>query len=226
MSLIINIDTSMERASVCLSKDGQSLGLLQSTEQKEHASFLHPAIQQLMQQCGYSMQETDAVAVTAGPGSYTGLRVGLSSAKGLCFALNKPLIMVGTLEMMAFAALQQLGETLSERDLLCPMIDARRMEVFTALYDMTLQTVQAPCAMVLDGTSFAAYAAGQRIFFSGNGASKFGELSQHRNFIFRNVESNATHLAFLATEMYRKKTFADLAYAGPQYLKEFFFKTN
>src|SRR6266513_982784 len=129
MSLLLNIDTAIETASICLSKDGNVLHLSINENQKDHAAWLTVAIQEMMQNSGYQLNQLNAIAVTIGPGSYTGLRVGLSTAKGLCYVLKIPLLTIGTLEMMAFAAKQ------NPVDLLCPMIDARRMEVFTAVYD-------------------------------------------------------------------------------------------
>src|SRR5882762_5440642 len=145
MALILNIDTATELASVSLSKEGQSLALLQNKDQKDHASWLHPAIEKMMQETGFRMQELDAVAVTAGPGSYTGLRVGMAAAKGFCYALNIPLITESTLKVMAFAAREQT----EPEGLYCPMIDARRMEVFTALYSTDLVEIIPATAMVI-----------------------------------------------------------------------------
>src|ERR1700758_4691343 len=130
MALILNIDTATAKASICLALDGKTLALAENWTQNEHAAWLHSAIEQMMQQTGYRLRDLQAVAVTAGPGSYTGLRVGMAAAKGFCFALDIPLIAEDTLRTMAFAAKEQLPGT----DLLCPMIDARRMEVFTAVY--------------------------------------------------------------------------------------------
>jgi len=134
MSLILNIDTASENAHVSLAKDGQVLHTLSNDSQKEHASFLQAAIEQLIKNAAVSFKEVDAVAVTAGPGSYTGLRVGFASAKGLCYALKKPFITIGTLEVLTVSALQLYPPAADENILCCPMMDARRMEVFTAIY--------------------------------------------------------------------------------------------
>src|SRR5689334_17760726 len=127
MSLVLNIDTAVETASICLSEDRKILQVSINENQKDHAAWLSVAIQNMMINAGYRLNQLHAIGITIGPGSYTGLRVGLSAAKGLCYALNIPLITIGTLEMMAFAAKDEPA------DLLCPLIDARRMEVFTAL---------------------------------------------------------------------------------------------
>src|SRR5215208_5364975 len=128
MSFILNIDTALETASVSLANNGRMLQSLVSESQKDHASWLHPAIKILLEKQGIGMDQLVAVGVSNGPGSYTGLRVGLSTAKGFCYALNIPLITIGTLKLMAFSARDEA------EDLICPMIDARRMEVYTAIY--------------------------------------------------------------------------------------------
>src|SRR5687767_1657626 len=135
MALILNIDTAMELASICLSDEKEVLSFSENRDQKDHAGWLQPAIKQVMDDAGFSLSELAAIAVTSGPGSYTGLRVGLSSAKGLCFALKLPLITVNTLEAMAQAVPSEAAA------LRCPMIDARRMEVFTAIYDDAMNEV-------------------------------------------------------------------------------------
>ena len=127
MALILNIDTATEHASACLSKDGQLLAMESNPNQKDHASFIQPAIQRLMAAVNYELLAIDAIAVSNGPGSYTGLRVGLSTAKGLCYALNKPLILINTLEIIATAAIQHTVEA-SAGQLFCPMIDASVVE--------------------------------------------------------------------------------------------------
>lgn len=220
MALILQIDTATDNAGVCLSREGVPLASLANADQKSHASFVQPAIQQVMAAANYPLTAVDAIAVTSGPGSYTGLRVGLSSAKGLCFALNKPLIMVNTLEVIAAA---QLAVSLpSDKALICPMIDARRMEVFTALYDCNLQAVLPPAALILDENSFAAELANQPIVFCGNGSSKWQPLITNTNAVFSNTLPGAETLAVLAWNAFKQGDFADLAYSEPFYLKEFF----
>ncbi|GGH77212.1 tRNA threonylcarbamoyladenosine biosynthesis protein TsaB [Filimonas zeae] len=220
MGLILKIDTATEIACVCLSRNGILLDQLANTEQKSHASFVQPAIAQLMQQTGYQLEQLDAIAVTAGPGSYTGLRVGLSSAKGLCFALQKPLIMLNTLEVMAAA---QVTVTPPENNvLLCPMIDARRMEVFTALYNKDLHELMPPMALILDEHSFADTLAANTMVFFGSGSSKWQQLIQHPNAQFSTVQHQAEGMTALAWKAFQDKRFANLAYSEPLYVKEFF----
>ena len=150
MSYIINIDTATATAHVSIAQDGKLLQALQNESQKDHGAFVQTAIQQLLKAAALSFVDIDAIAVTAGPGSYTGLRVGLASAKGLCYALNKPLLTLNTLEVLTTAAKKFSNN--QQGVLYCPMIDARRMEVFTALYTDTLTALVPPCAMILNDT--------------------------------------------------------------------------
>ncbi len=232
MALILNIDTATENASVCLSDDNIVLALQQSTEQKNHASFVQVAIKEILLAAGCRMNDIDAVAVTEGPGSYTGLRVGLASAKGLCYALNKPLILINTLEVMAYAAINDLenkglfevndDEKIEEKYLFCPMIDARRMEVFTAIYTKELEIVEAPTAVLLEADPFAEVLKEKVVVFSGSGSKKFQEICLDAHAAFSASMHNAGHLAFLAAKAYKVKKFTDLVYAAPFYLKEFY----
>lgn len=216
MAFILNIDTAVETASVCLAHDSRPLQFSMNHNQRDHASWMHPAIQKVMQDANMEMSQLDAVAVTIGPGSYTGLRVGLSAAKGLCFALGIPLISITTLDMMAFAVKEQPA------DLFCPLIDARRMEVFTAVYDKTLTQIVHPCALVLDGKNFDALLNEKKIIFSGNGSNKLKEILFHTNALFSPIVATAADMAHLSNESFLKKRFADLAYVEPLYLKEFY----
>ena len=225
MALLLNIDTATEHASVCLSKHADVLGLIESKEQKNHASFIQVAIQQLMINCGYQLKDIDAVTVTAGPGSYTGLRVGLASAKGICYALNKPLIMVNTLEVMAQSILthyQSTNQPINASTFLCPLIDARRMEVFTALYDPSLKGIEPPHALIIDEHSFEALLQIHKIVFSGTGYPKLKEIISAPNASFLPIQHNASHLAIRAITAYQSERFANLAYSEPLYVKEFF----
>lgn len=219
MPLILNIDTATEFASVCISNGNETLGIEKNTEQQNHASFLQPAIKKIIQAANISLQQLDAIAVSAGPGSYTGLRVGLASAKGLCYALGKPLICVNTLEVMARACILHNN---ADENLYCPMIDARRMEVFTAVYNNRLEAVLQPCAMILNENSFAELLNGHTIIFSGSGIAKAQKILQHPKAQFRNVQHDATHLSILALQHFIENKFADAAYAEPLYLKEFY----
>jgi tRNA threonylcarbamoyladenosine biosynthesis protein TsaB len=246
LPLILNIDTATEFASICLSRDGVVIGFEENQEQKNHASFLQPAIKKLMGIGNWELGNVNAIAVTNGPGSYTGLRVGLASAKGLCFALNKPLILLNTLQVMSVASRawlvasgnKELGignwefeeqtrkETNKKQEtrniLFCPMIDARRMEVFTALYDAELNEILKPTAMILDNNSFANELANHQIIFSGSGSFKMKELQLNNNASFSDAQYSAKDMIAISKKMFEQKIFADLAYAAPDYHKEFY----
>lgn len=233
MALILSIDTARETAIVCISRDGillaESLGL----EQKNHASFIQPAILQLMATAGLQLNAADAIAVVAGPGSYTGLRVGLSTAKGFCYALGKPLILLNTLEVMAHSMITAglAGTESSEKTGLtplqtyyCPMIDARRMEVYTGVYDQQLTTILPPTALVLTADSFSDLLENHNMVFSGNGAAKFSEILHHPHARFVSLPHLAPSITALAEQALANGNIADLAYAEPFYCKEFFTK--
>jgi len=217
MALILHIDTSVEGASVCLARDSVVLRSALNNRQKDQPGWLHTSIRQLMADMDLGMNELEAVAVAIGPGSYTGLRVGLSAAKGLCFALNTPLIAINTLEMMAFGIREKGNDAL-----LCPTIDARRMEVFTAVYNSELKEVMAPCAMILDGTNFAQLLAGSKMIFSSNGSAKLKQVLSHPNASFSEKTATAEDMVHLAGQYFLKKRFANLAYTEPLYVKEFY----
>lgn len=222
MSLLIHIDTAVQTASVCLSLDGQILAVKSNPSPRDSAAWLHPAIHELVQECGYKMQQVQAVSVSAGPGSYTGLRVGMATAKGLCYALHIPLITVGTLQMMAAAAVTQAPRNA----LLVPMIDARRMEVFTAVYDQQLNEVTAAHNAVLTTETFEDLLTNHELLFFGNGSTKFKSLVQHRNALFAEVDATAQHLVALAVKQLQQNHYADLAYAEPFYSKAFYSPLN
>lgn len=226
MALILNIDTATEHASVCLSQDGKSLIVESNPNQKDHAAFIQPAIKRIMITAECDLSSIDAIAVSNGPGSYTGLRVGLSTAKGLCYALDKPLLLLNTLEVIATAAIQNAQElsiiNYQSSTLFCPMIDARRMEVFVAVYDDQLKEIQPPTAKILDENSFADLLINNNIVFSGSGAEKFKNIVAGNNAYFLQAQHDASHMATIAEKLYLLKSFADKAYSEPYYLKEFF----
>lgn len=223
MGLVLNIDTAIDKAIVSLSKDGKILQEAFNEAQRDHGAFLQPAIQSISKKAGIVLQELNAIAVVSGPGSYTGLRVGMATAKGLCYALNKPLILIGSLDVLACQAIKELPITKNAiPTLFCPMIDARRMEVFTALYDQFLNTILAPSALVIDETIFAKQLLKNKIIFMGNGAAKWQQLCSHKNAEFFEAQSNSLYMSELSYNKYLKKTFADVAYTEPNYVKEFY----
>ena len=216
MSLILNIDTALDTASVCLSEDGNVLESSFSENQKDHASWLHTEIAELLQKSGHQIKDLNAVAVSIGPGSYTGLRVGMAAAKGFCYALQIPLITVNSLKIIAFAVKEEAI------DIICPMIDARRMEVFTAVYSKDLQEKVSPHVMVVDEKSFASFLLSGKVLFCGNGVKKLQPIISNSNALFSNTIADASHLSRLSFNCYNNKEFADLAYAEPLYIKEFY----
>lgn len=217
MGFILNIDTAVETASVCLSEGATAVAVKVNPAQKDSAAWIHTAIRQLMLEQQIKFDALSAIAVSAGPGSYTGLRVGMATAKGLCYATGLPLLSINTLQMMAAAAMEE------PTDLLCPMIDARRMEVFTALYTPALEEVMAAHPLVLQPDSFQAMLQKKSITFFGNGSNKFQNLiHQNTNACFKHIIVNATHMAILANSCFLQEKFTNLAYSEPCYGKEFF----
>jgi len=216
MALILNIDTAVETASICLAKDAEVLSFAKNENQKDHAAWLHVAIKEIFEKNNLKLRSVDAIAVTGGPGSYTGLRIGMATAKGICYALNKPLISLNTLLVMANAA------TNENADLLCPMIDARRMEVFTAIYSKELQLTKEPAAITLNENSFDEYLLNNSICFFGNGSNKFQAIKKSQQAFFSDVKTDALSMILVSEKKFAEKEFADLAYAEPLYLKEFY----
>lgn len=220
MSLILNIDTSLETASVSIAKNGNILSFQTNAIQKDHAAFLHVAINELLAKENLRPTQLDAIGVTLGPGSYTGLRVGLSAAKGLCYALNKPLISVGTLEMMTKDVLTNLED--ASNFLFCPMIDARRMEVFCAMYDADLKEIVTPHAKVLTSQSFAEKYDKNMIMFFGSGMAKFRDITKNDNASFATNKFLANALNSLTYKKFIEKNFSNLSSSIPQYSKNFY----
>ena len=220
MALILNIDSASENAHVSLAREGQVLHTLTSGSQKEHAAFLQTAIHDLTKITGIHLKEIDAVAVTAGPGSYTGLRVGMASAKGLCYALKIPFITISSLEVLTVSALQIYTEP-QENILFCPMIDARRLEVFTAVYQHDLNIYLQPCAMILNEFSFEKELLNNKILFFGSGLEKWKNICTQPNALFMSISTLPQSLSKLSNRLFLEKKFTDLAYSEPFYLKEF-----
>lgn len=221
MSLILQIETATDICSVVLAQNGKAIGSVNDAGARNHASVLVPAIQHLIQSAGLKMEHIDAVAVSKGPGSYTGLRIGVATAKGICFALEKPLIAINTLESMAAWYSKQHPKNQSK---ICPMIDARRMEVYTALFSKTIDTVLDTQALLLDENSFSEHLAQGPVIFIGNGTDKFQKLLQgHHNALFvNNFHPNAEGMSAIALNLFQEKRFESVAYFEPFYLKDFY----
>tara|TARA_R110001592_G_scaffold32788_1_gene114483 strand:+ start:445 stop:1131 length:687 start_codon:yes stop_codon:yes gene_type:complete len=219
MSLILGIETATKMCSVALSDENGLLALKEVGGEYSHAENLNSFIADICIEAGKELSDVDAVAVSKGPGSYTGLRIGVSAAKGFCFSLNIPLISVDTLQAMA----KNPSREIERGVLFCPMIDARRMEVYTALYDGEGNKTEDISAKIIDENSFANELKVSKIVFFGDGAEKCRTvLESNPNAIFiEDVYPSAKHVNELALEKYKRKEFEDLAYFEPFYLKDF-----
>ena len=222
MVLILHIETAIETASICLAKDGVVIAWDSNNQQKDHAAWIHNAIKIMMNDLSYPLNSLSAVSVSAGPGSYTGLRVGMATAKGLCYTLKIPMITLNTLEIMAEAAKNKCEKEDKKTDLLVPMIDARRMEVFTAIYNSSLQNLLPPQAMVLDENSFFGWKNDHNMLIFGNGSEKCRNLLVHPNIFFENIYFDATDMVKPTHSNFLQVIFADLAYSEPFYTKGFY----
>ncbi len=218
--MLLNIDTATENASVSITLNGVSIAYLCNEHQKEHASFVHTATERMLRDVGYKINDIEAFSVTSGPGSYTGLRVGMATAKGFCYGLKKPFIAINTLEVMAKAAIDTASYSVHDY-LFCPMIDARRMEVFTALYNNRLEVVLAPGPVILEEKMFDIYMTNKKILFFGSGSGKFRELPTNKNAVFVDVQYNAKNLGTLADKAFHERRFTDIPYSEPDYFKDF-----
>lgn len=233
MALILNIDTATSAGSVCLSRDGVPLAEQINMDQKDHAAVIAPLIKKIVEENLVSFEEIDAVALSGGPGSYTGLRVAASTAKGLCYAWNIPLIAINTLKMMANGMKSTLAQSVEHKaqssqvinHFFCPMIDARRMEVFTALYNWELKPVIGPAAVVLDGSFLHQYRQ-EPVSLFGSGMLKAKKLlaQQPASWHFYHLTCKASYLAPLAEQAFKERQFQDVAYFEPFYLKSFWKK--
>lgn len=221
MSCILNIETSTNVCSVALSQDGVCLYEDVNMEGPSHAQVLAGYVKNAVSFADSHAIPIDAIAISKGPGSYTGLRIGVSEAKGVAYGRDAKLLSVPTLKLLTVPIL--LGhEELPEDALLCPMIDARRMEVYCALYDRALNEVVQTQALVIDSDSFKDYLDKQPIYFMGNGADKCVETIQHPNAHFiKNIVPRAKNMIPLAEIAMAKEQFEDVAYFEPFYLKEF-----
>ncbi len=216
MALILNIETATDICSVGLSQDGQPIFRKDASGTFQHASQITLLVEACANAADIQLADLDAVAVSAGPGSYTGLRVGTSTAKGICYALDKPLLAIPTLETLAHAAhLVQPGEAY-----FIPMIDARRMEVYTAVFDQTTNALSETEAKIIDEAAFEEWRTqGKPIFLCGDGAEKCRAILNDPIFQYLPILCSADHLAALAEKAFQKKQFADVAYFSPFYLK-------
>ncbi len=221
MALILLIDTSTRICSAALGSDGNVLAIRETNEHNAHSSSLGLFIEELIRAEQISMNDLQTVAVSRGPGSYTGLRIGVSTAKALCYAMDIPLIAIDTLKILAYGMRENHKGV--ENVLFCPMIDARRMEVYDALYDKKLNLVREIRAEIITQKSFSDLLNSKRIVFGGDGSEKCKKLfADQKNALFpSDITLSSSYMAFLAEEKYRKKDFEDVAYFEPYYLKDF-----
>ena len=220
MAVILNIETSTNVCSVALAAEGIVLCHCEDFEGHNHAALLSGFIKRCLDWLRDHEMKLDAVAVSMGPGSYTGLRIGLSEAKGLAFALDLPMIGVSTLQLLAVSAM--FNNDMDPDVLLAPMIDARRMEVYTAVYDMALEPVMEPRPVILDSGSYGDLLDGRKVVFFGNGSDKFSGVTSSPNASFiPGIVPLATDMIALSERDYANRRFIDPAYSVPAYLKDF-----
>jgi tRNA threonylcarbamoyladenosine biosynthesis protein TsaB len=226
MSLILNIETSSEICSVGLSDNNELLSLKESQEPNSHSRLLTVLIDNIFSEINIKISDLDAVAVSKGPGSYTGLRIGVSVAKGICYSLNKPLIAIDTLQSLAINIFENSQYYLKagnpENILICPLIDARRMEVYTGLYDIKFKIKKKVSADIIDTESFKDILSGNIVLFGGTGAEKCKKILSHSNAIFiDNINASAKYISKLSYLSFENEEFENTAYFEPFYLKEF-----
>jgi tRNA threonylcarbamoyladenosine biosynthesis protein TsaB len=218
MGLILNIETATRTCSVALAQNGILLSCKEAHDVNSHASILNIYISEVLAEAGKKIEQLDAVAVSNGPGSYTGLRIGLSAAKGICYALDIPLITINTLESLAEG---MKNEVFDENAVYIPLIDARRSEVYYGVYNSDLQTLEEVKPLILDENSFSNYT--NIKFIAGNGAKKVIEISKNSNFVFlNNVTFSAKSMVKKSNYFFKQKSFSDVSYSEPNYLKPFF----
>jgi len=215
---ILNIETATTNCSVSLSFDGDILAIREDNNNTySHSERLHTYIDEVLKESNVSPSDLSAIAVSKGPGSYTGLRIGVSTAKGLCFALDKPLISIPTLESLAY-------QVTTDKGVIIPMLDARRLEVYASIYDCEYKQIRETKAEILDLNSFLDYLRNNKVVFIGSGVSKTSELIKHPKAVFiQNKLPSARDMGQLAYVKYKKNDIEDVAYFEPYYLKDFLF---
>ena len=225
--LILHIETATDICSVALSEGDRELSLVESSQARSHASLLNTFIRQSIAEAGKELRDLDGVAVSKGPGSYTGLRIGVSTAKGLSYALEIPLLATGTLESMAngslsHAAIRELISIHDDLILLCPMLDARRMEVYAGFYTLKGNLFRQMSADIIDEESYHEILEAHPVCFFGNGADKCKAVLDHPNALFIDgINPSATTMIEPVLKKYQLKQFEDVAYFEPFYLKDF-----
>ncbi|MDR1258645.1 MAG: tRNA (adenosine(37)-N6)-threonylcarbamoyltransferase complex dimerization subunit type 1 TsaB [Tannerellaceae bacterium] len=221
MSCLLHIETSTTVCSVALSLDGESFFERASFDGPSHAALSGVYVEEALALLRCRDMKPDAIAVSSGPGSYTGLRIGVSLAKGLCFGYDIPLISVPTLEIIAYRTIGQTSPA-SPGALYCAMLDARRMEVYAAIFDARRRSVRGTAAEIIDAGAYASFLAGHTVYFSGSGAAKCRDVIASANAVFVDgIHPLAADMAPLAEKLFNDGSFEDTAYFEPFYLKEF-----
>ncbi|MCD7964035.1 MAG: tRNA (adenosine(37)-N6)-threonylcarbamoyltransferase complex dimerization subunit type 1 TsaB [Rikenellaceae bacterium] len=231
MALILNIETGTDVCSVALSENGRLISLRENSEGKGHAKYLAVYIEEILNEMNLKPDSLDAVAVGMGPGSYTGLRIGVSVAKGLCYALGIPLIAVNSLESLVRVAFDDykagiMGIDNLDNSYLCPMIDARRMEVYCQIYDGKDKAITPIEAKIIGTDSFEEFISDKQFVIFGNGASKCRDLLNGPNVRYVDVIHSASGMVDLSAEAFAQNNFVDTAYFEPFYLKDFVMTTT
>ena len=222
MAILLHIETATPVCSVVLADNQRILSIRETSEKNSHSQVITVFIDEMLKECGLQPAQLEAVAVSKGPGSYTGLRIGVSTAKGICWALDKPLISVGTPEAMALGMREKYTQSEKLPILFAPMIDARRMEVYTGLFDENLHNIKPVYAAIIDENTFEEFIKDHIICFAGDGAEKCKALLTHPNFRFMNdFDASAVFMAPLAAAKFVAGNFEDVAYFEPYYLKDF-----
>ena len=220
MANILNIETSTDVCSVALTSDGQVLEHHENYDGQTHSTLLSAYVQDALHYLRSRELPIDAVAVSMGPGSYTGLRIGMSEAKGLAFGLNVPLIGIGTLELLTVSAM--FSDFFDDEVWFAPMIDARRMEVYTAVYDTSLKAMVPPQALIIDDGTFNEMLTERQVVFVGNGAQKAQDIIHHPHAVFKSeIKPVAVDMMALSEKAFREQRFIDVAYSTPLYLKDY-----
>lgn len=215
MQTILCIETASTNCSVAIGREGMILALKEDYSRNfSHAERLHIFIQKILEENNLSLSDFNAIAISEGPGSYTGLRIGVSAAKGLCYTLGLPLIAVPTLTSLA--------SQVKDKGIIIPMMDARRMEVYTAVFNENGEQIEPTSAKILDEYSYASYLEKGQVYFIGNGVEKFEKICRHPNARFiREKLPSAAEMVKIATDKYKKNDLEDVAYFVPYYLKDF-----
>ena len=220
--ILLHIETATDVCSVALSRGTEIIGLKEEAGGNNHAKNLLPFVDEVLKQSGVRMSEINGVAVSIGPGSYTGLRIGVSTAKGIAYTAGIPVMAISTLESIAQGAKQLWSETSTESVQIVPMIDARRMEVFTTRFDYDMQPLEEVSSKIVDENTFAELLSEQKVLFCGNGMPKCRELlSVFPNACFVDAHISAKNMLPAALKKWQNSDFEDVAYFEPFYLKEY-----